>query len=320
MSAGTPAPGAVTIVTQTRVASEKDVHFAAWQEEMSKTIARHAGFIDQKVIPPSPPGQVDWVVLQRFSGMDAAKAWMHSPERLALMHTAQPLLAGNDDIHIIPDGGGGVLPSPVSAVISTRVKPGQETAYREWERRMAAAQARAPGFQGYRIEPPVAGVQDSWLAIVRFDSDEHLDAWMKSPERLALLPEGEKLSDEVHARIVRSGFDQWFSQNSAPGRAPPPPWKMNMLVLSILYPVVFLFGMAVMDPFLLKTLHMPFWLALFTANTASILVLNYLVPWASARFGWWLQPDPNDAGKVDMKGVACMFAIYAVAMLIFSRL
>jgi len=182
----TPA-GPVTIVTQTRVAAGKDAEFAAWQEKVSLAIARHPGFLDQKVIPPSPPGQVDWAILQRFSDMEAAKLWMHSATRLELVQGAQPLLAGNDDIHIVADGGAGVLPSPVSAVISTRVKPGQEAAYREWERRIAAAQARAPGFQGYRFEPPIPGVQDSWLAIVRFDSDANLDRWMKSPERLALL-------------------------------------------------------------------------------------------------------------------------------------
>ena len=79
------------------------------------------------------------------------------------------MLVGRDDIHIVNDGG--VLPSPVSAVISTRIKPGQEAAYRAWEQSIAAAQARAPGFQGYRFEPPVPGVQDDWLAILRFDTE-----------------------------------------------------------------------------------------------------------------------------------------------------
>ncbi|MEO7392988.1 MAG: antibiotic biosynthesis monooxygenase [Ramlibacter sp.] len=317
-----PAPpgGPVTIVTQTRVAAGKDAEFAAWQEKVSQAIAGHPGFLDQKVIPPSPPAQVDWAILQRFTGMDAAKQWMHSTTRLDLLRGAQPLLAGNDDIHIIADGGAGVLPAPVSAVISTRVKPGQEGAYREWERRMAAAQARAPGFQGYRIEPPIPGVQDSWLAIVRFDSDAHLDDWMKSPERLALLPEGERLSDEVRARIVRTGFDQWFSQGKDTGGPPPPAWKMNMLVLTQLYPVVFLFGLLVQGPVLMKALHMPFWLALFVGNLASVILLNWLVPWTSARFDWWLRPQGADASRVNALGTGVVIAIYAVSLFIFSLL
>ena len=312
--------GPVTIVTQTRVAAGRDAEFAAWQERVSLAIAGHPGFLDQKVIPPSPPAQVDWAILQRFAGMDAAKQWMHSPARLDLMRGAQPLLAGNDDIHIVADGGAGVLPAPASAVISTRVKPGQEGAYREWERRIAAAQSRAPGFQGYRIEPPIPGVQDSWLAIVRFDSDANLDNWMKSPERLALLPEGERLSDEVRARIVRTGFDQWFSQGKEAGSLPPPAWKMNMLVLSQLYPVVFLFGLLVLNPLLLNAMHMPFWLGLFVSNLASVIILNYLVPWTSKRFDWWLRPQSADERRVNVLGAGLIIAIYIASLLVFSQL
>jgi len=39
---------------------------------------------------------------------------------------------------------------------------------------------------------------------------------------------------------VRTGFDQWFKV--ADGAPPPAAWKMNMLVLMNLYPVVFVFG------------------------------------------------------------------------------
>lgn len=318
MNGDATAAGIVTIVTQTRVRAEQEIAFTAWQEKVSQLVAHHAGFIDQKVIPASPPAQVDWVILQRFSSMAAAQQWLHSDSRVALVESAQPLLLGNDDVHIIPDSGGGVLPSPVSAVISTRVKPGMEEAYREWERRIAAAQVRAPGFQGYRIEPPIPGVQESWLAIVRFDSDANLARWMMSPDRLKLLAEGEHLSLEVRTRTVRTGFDQWFSAGKAAGAAAPPAWKQNMLVLLQLYPVVFLFGLLVQGPLLMKTLHMPFWLALFFGNVVGVLLLNWLVPWTSQRFSWWLQPADNNKASTNLLGTSLIVALYAASMLIFS--
>jgi len=313
-----PGTGTVTIVTQTRVLAGKEVAFTAWQETVSAAAAGQAGFVDQRVIPASPPAQVDWVILQRFASMEAALHWMHSASRLKLLASAQPLLVGNDDIHIIPDSESGVLPAPVSAVISTRVKPGMEAAYREWERRMAAVQARAPGFQGYRIEPPVPGVQDSWLAIVRFDSDASLDGWMKSVERLKLLAEGEALSLEVRARTVRTGFDQWFTTGSGAGAKAPPTWKQNMLVLSQLYPVVFLFGYLIQNPLLMKQLHLPFWLALFIGNVASVLLLNWLVPWACGRFGWWLQPAGANPTRTNLLGAGLIAGLYAASMAAFS--
>ena len=72
------AKGTVTIVTQTRVRPESSEAFARWQEETSAAVAAFPGFIKQTVMPPSPPAQVDWVILQRFAGTEAAVAWLNS--------------------------------------------------------------------------------------------------------------------------------------------------------------------------------------------------------------------------------------------------
>ena len=70
--AGVPSPGdeGVTIITQTRVRPEAVEAFARWQDETSRVIAAFPGFIKQTVMPPSPPQQVDWVILQRFARRD----------------------------------------------------------------------------------------------------------------------------------------------------------------------------------------------------------------------------------------------------------
>lgn len=315
----TTTAGGVTIVTQTRPVPGQEEVFRRWQDTIGAEVAKWPCFIDQKVIPPSPPAQIDWVILQRFSSVEAAANWLHSPERLSLVESIQSILAGSDDIHVVRDGASGVLPAAASAVISTRVKDGQELAYRRWEQRIAAAQARAPGFQGYRLEPPVPGVQDDWLAIIRFDSDRNLDKWLKSRERLKLLKDSEFFIEHVDARVVRSGFDQWFS--GAKSNAPAPPiWKQNMIVLLLLYPVVFLFGMFVQQPLLINRMSMPFWLALFVGNIISVLLLNWLVPFASNRLGWWLQPEGQGSMKTHAVGAGVVVGFYAVWLFAFSRL
>jgi uncharacterized protein len=280
-----PASGKVTIVTQTRVRPGDEVTFSQWQKGTSEVIARFPGFIQQTVMPPSPPAQIDWVILQRFSHSDAATAWLNSKERLERVASAQAILIGKDDVHLVQDGESGVLPSPVSAVISTKIKPGAEASYRAWEQRIAAAQSKAPGFQGYRFEPPIPGVQEDWLAILRFDSEANLQAWLDSPERQKLIEESKPFTEEFHARIARTGFDQWFK---LPAGQSAPAWKQNMLVLLLLYPIVFLFGAFVQTPLLSERGGVPFAAALFIGNVVSILLLNYLVPWTSGRFGWWL--------------------------------
>jgi len=311
--------GPVTIVTQTRVRPERAEAFARWQEETSGIIATFPGFIKQTVMPPSPPAQVDWVILQRFASTEAAVAWLNSQQRLARVADAAAMLVGSDDVHIVADGGAGVLPSPVSAVISTRIKPGQEAAYRAWEQRIATAQSKAKGFQGYRFEPPVPGVQEDWLAILRFDTEANLQAWLDSPERRKLLEEAKPFTEEFHARIARTGFDQWFPMPTGDA-APPAIWKQNMLVLLMLYPVVFLFGVYVQNPYLTGRAALPFAVALFIGNVVSVIILNYLVPWTSNQFSWWLQPRGPNPGRTAFVGTAVVVALYGLMVLAFWRL
>ncbi len=305
----------VTVVVQTQVRPDCAAAFAAWQIETGKIAAEFPGFLERTVMPPALPTQLDWVILQRFVNTAAALAWLNSEQRQKQLDAAAPMLVGRDDVHIVTDGGPGVLPSPVSAVMSTRVKPGQEAAHRAWERRIVAAQSQAPGFQGYRCEPPIPGVQDHWLSIVRFDTDANLQAWLASPERQRLLPEADVFTDEFHARIARTGFDQWFPAKTAGAAAPA--WKQNMLVLLLLYPVAFLLIRFVQAPFLIGRAGLPFALALFVGNVLSILILNVLVPWTSTRFSWWLVPEGANVRRINVAGAALVTVLYGSMLLAF---
>jgi antibiotic biosynthesis monooxygenase (ABM) superfamily enzyme len=309
---------AVTLVTQTRVREGMAEQFGQWQSTISAAAAEFPGFITQSVLPPNPPLQVDWVIQQRFDSVEAASAWLRSERRTRLLDTGQPMLAGHDDVHLVRDSTAGVRPAPVSAVISSRVKPGQEAAFRAWEQRIATAQAKSPGFQGYRFEPPIPGVQDDWLAILRFDTEPNLQAWLDSPEREKLLGEAAPSLEEFHARVVRTGFEQWFP--SAADGASAPAWKMNMLVLLLLYPIVFLFGIWVQTPLLMGKAGLPFWLALFIGNVVSVLLLNWLVPWTGRGFGWWLVPARNAGGRTSLAGAGMIVLLYAGWLFLFSKL
>ena len=304
---------AVTIVTQTRVQSGKDEAFSAWQRRMSAAVAKEPGFVKETVIPPSPPAQVDWVILQRFVSADAATAWLRSEQRQRLVTDAQPILVGCDDVHLVADTGSGALPAPVSAVISTRIKPGHEQAFLEWGRRIAAAQAKSPGFQGYRREPPVPGVQDDWLTILRFDSEANLDKWLNSPERKTLLDESDVFTDACHVRVARTAFDQWFE---VPGSAPPAAWKQNMTVLLVLYPLVFLLNEWLQKPILVGLFGLPYWAFLFVNNAVSVVLLSLILPPVSRHLGWWLSPAERDP-KRDLAGAVLIAGFYALWLVAF---
>jgi antibiotic biosynthesis monooxygenase (ABM) superfamily enzyme len=306
----------VTLITQTRVRPERNDDFAVWQQRISDAVAKFPGFIDHKVMPPNPPTQTDWVIVQRFASSEQARTWLRSPERLRLVSEAQPMLIGHDDIHLVEDDAEGRPPEAISAVISMRIVPGQEGAFQAWSQRIAAAQAHYPGFQGFKVNPPIPGVQEDWVTVLQFDTEPHLNAWMTSPERLKLLEEAKPFTADTHYRTVRSGFDQWFRVG---GAAHAPVWKQNMLVLLALYPTVFLFGFFVQTPILMRQLGWPFWLSLFASNVAGVIILNWLVPWVSKRFDWWLQPAGIETEKRNLIGIVVVVVLYGLLLLAFSR-
>jgi antibiotic biosynthesis monooxygenase (ABM) superfamily enzyme len=310
----------VSIVTQTCVRPEYAENFARWQGETSTLIANFPGFIEQRLMPPKPPLQVDWVILQRFDSLAGARRWLASPERQKRIEGVAAMLVGRDDVHIVQDDAGGARSAPVSAVISTRVRPGKETEYRAWERKIAAAQSKAAGLQGYRFEPAVPGVQEDYVAILRFDSEANLQAWLDSPERRKLVEEAAPLTEEFHTRMARTGFEQWFRDAAGPDAPDLPVWKMDMLVLLMLYPIVFLWGVFVGVPLLADKFAMPFPIALFVGNVVSVALTGYLVPRVAARFNWWLQPAGKNPVRTNVFGAVIILALYAVMVVVFWRL
>ena len=92
---------------------------------------------------------------------------------------------------------------------------------------------------------------------------------------------------------------------------------MNMLVLMVLYPVVFIFGVLVQTPFMTNK-GVPFWLALFVSQIFHITVLNWLVPWCARRFDSWLSPQSPSGARINLIGAGVVTGLYPVCLLVFG--
>ena len=309
---------AVTVVTQTQVAEGQNEAFASWEEKISATVSGCSGFLDHTVMPPAPPAQPDWVIVERFRSVSDAQAWLASPERHQLLAEIEPLLVGSDDIRFFLGDRADPPPASVTAVISTRVAPEREQAYRAWQRQALIVEATFPGFQGVRLEPPVAGIQDSWVSALRFDSYEHLQAWLQSPERRRLVEAADFDQDEG-IRVVRGDLETRFSLTNRPVAATVPAWKQNMILLLVLHPLAFLLAVWVLGPHLINH-GVPVSLALFIGAVIKVALLGYLlVPWANRLFGWWLTPKLTAPVWLNTAGVALLLAVYGVGLAIFAR-
>jgi antibiotic biosynthesis monooxygenase (ABM) superfamily enzyme len=314
MTARPSEDGPVTIVIQTRARLGQDHAFAQWESRINAVVAEQPGFIDLSVVPPNPPAQPDWLVLLRFKDMAAATGWLRSDRRRSLLVELQPMLIGVHDVHLLRDPQSRT--PPVCAVITMRVRPDRVPDFRDWQERLVVAETRYPGFQGYRFEQPLPGIQDDWLAILRFDTEDNLQRWLDSPERQTLLREAEDFVEDTHLRVARTGFEPWFAGTDTRAQMPPA-WKQTMVVLLALYPIAFLFGCFVQRPLLLGRAGMPFWSAVFISNTVSVVLLSVLIPWTGRRLGWWLRPRLWHRTRTNILGTLLVLGLYLLMLGLF---
>jgi uncharacterized protein len=310
MDNSSPSPSAAILLAKFHLRPDAQNKFAAWQARALTHAAGVKGFLNSE-ITPSAEGS-SWAVMLRFRDAEHLDRWRNSKAWHNLLQEAQPLLAEKSSIEIEvkdagPDGG-------VVEVIITQVKPGKEAAYREWETRIQQAQSKFPGYRGSYVQPPVAG-ELGWTTLMRFDTAEQLDRWLKSPERAALVKEAEPLVDYAHLQQMGTSFPGWFPTDPKTGQGPPN-WKAAMLVLLGLFPIVML------ESFFLspRLASLNFSLALFIGNTISVALTTWLtMPVFIKALDWWLFPKPDAPKSVHWKGTLLVCAFYALSVAIFWK-
>lgn len=293
------------LVTQTRVKPGQEDVFEQALKKMSTALAQYPGFVSQEIHKPNPPAHLDWIIVQKFVSSDVAKAWLQSQDRHTILESVLAALLGNDHAYIVESGTHDH--STVTATITDTINPTNEQKFLHWQLRVAPLQSKFPGFIGYKLERIRTGITESWVSTVTFDTDTHLDAWLKSPERATMLQELRTFTSGSHIEKVYSGFNFWFTNTAQSSRAA---WKENMLVLLTLYPVVFLLSY-IQNPAMKH--GVPFWLALFFSNLTSTVILGYVtVPWLMKMFSWWLKPQ--EGKDYTIMGAVVVVLLYALLL------
>lgn len=295
---------------QVRVPSDQRAAFDDWLRRFNSSVEHSDGHLDYDLTTPTPGFDEDWVLVHRFTDKASAASWVGSAEHQQLIESVRPLVSGDVDVHLYTSDPRrrGV----VSALFTTQVDPGREQEFLEWSTHVAAAQAAFEGFVSYQLEPPIEGVQSDWIAILSYDTDAHMRAWLSSPERASLLADGASFDERARVHIVRNELDAWFNVGGTGASAPA--WKRNMLVLLVLYPVVFLTATWIQDPLLVGN-GLPFWLALFVANIISVVALGWLlVPGADKLFGWWLYPSGRSRRMATLVGTILVITLYGLSL------
>ncbi len=182
------------------------------------------------------------------------------------------------------------LDPPVTVVITRRVKPGCERAFEEFISGITAAAMTFEGHLGTNVFRPSHPRDNEYKIIFKFDRASNLRIWQKSECRRQWLARAESLRLEPPTIKVITGLETWFTLPSPKSIIPPPRYKMAIVTLLALFPLIQLANLTLVP--LLELLPLPDLLQRLIVTGILVLLMTYvLMPRMTKLFSRWLYPQ-----------------------------
>jgi uncharacterized protein len=125
----------------------------------------------------------------------------------------------------------------VTTSVTRRVKPGHEAFYEQFLEGIVSAASGFPGYLGVEVFRPQSASAAEYRTVYRFDTPEHLRAWLDSDIHAAWLERAEPhVIGPMHTSFV-TGLESWFTLPGQPGTAPPP-YKMALVTWITIFPLI----------------------------------------------------------------------------------
>lgn len=121
----------------------------------------------------------------------------------------------------------------VAFIVTHKIRAGEEERYEAWLADIFIASSSFPGYLGREIFRPSDGSR-KYTSVVRFDSQDSLNAWAESETRKSFVSKVHDLLEQGDQVEIRSGIDFWFTPE---GVKPPKLWKQFVLTASAVYPL-----------------------------------------------------------------------------------
>lgn len=271
------------------------------------------GFLSAEILPADHAEAGEWMLIQRFNSSAQLAAWRATDSGRDLLQEFAGLDSG---VQVAQEEHAqyGERGSVATAIV-TQVKPGMETQYRDWERRIQCAQATFPGYRGSYLQPPTGSFRD-WMTLLRFENPESLNNWFASARRKALIDEAESLVKSTEIRRVSSSFPGWFPVDESTGQSPAR-WKTFLLVLLGLYPIV----SCEVKFFMPLLAHVPVAVANLLGNLISVSATTWLtMPLFIGWFKSFLFPPADATWHHNAKWLAFIGALFALEVGVLSLL
>jgi uncharacterized protein len=180
---------------------------------------------------------------------------------------------------------------PVTVLYSRRVKPGREAAFEAWAHGIVAAARQFPGHLGASVLD--APGSREYHILFSFADRRSLRAWLDSPERHRWLARVDELLEADRGLQQLTGLETWFKLpgSNVPTMKPPPRWKMWLVSMVAVYPLVLALQVLVvprMSGLPLPLIALVFPLVLLTLMTFVVM------PVVTRLLRRWLGPRHDD--------------------------
>ncbi|MFI0816629.1 antibiotic biosynthesis monooxygenase [Streptomyces sp. NPDC021098] len=304
MNTENPDGSAATVIIGQKVQPGLEREYESWQRDVNNAAAGYPGYLGAEISPPTAV-QPDWVVVYRFDSIAHLQAWMNCATRQSFLDSGSQYFDGPATQQVI---SGGERPADplVTVVVTHRVAPEHVDGFLEWQRRLNQKESAFEGFRGTELFRPIEGLQEEWTTLYRFDTAEHLDAWLTSDHRREALAEGEKFKD-FKLRTIDNSFGSWFAFEENGKEAPPPSETKTAVAVWVgLYPTVVLLTLA------LSPLKLPIWIGLLLGNLLSSFIMSFVtMPYYVNRLlKRWLRPSPDASPmKTNLVGLGIVAAV-----------
>jgi uncharacterized protein len=204
----------------------------------------------------------------------------------------------SDDTHQPLDSPPHGTHGPVTTTVTRRVKPGHEPFYDQFLEGIIAAASQFPGHLGVEVFRPASATAGEYRIVYRFDTGDHLRAWLDSDERAAWVERAEPhVIGPMRTRFM-TGLETWFTLPDRPSAPPPPAYKMALLTWITIFPLITLVVIA-LDP-LLEKLDLVPRLAVTTAVTVPIMTW-LVMPRITRLLRSWLYPTASPSRRTGQR-------------------
>ncbi|WP_219701850.1 antibiotic biosynthesis monooxygenase [Marinomonas lutimaris] len=163
-----------------------------------------------------------------------------------------------------------------TVVITHHVKDDRQVDYEQWLSEIIPISKSYNGHLGVQVIRPITDSAVTYTIIIRYETKEHMHAWMQSNDRQELINKVRPLLSVDDRFEMLEGWDFWFTPEGSKALLPTR-WKQFLVTWSAIYPLVLLMSFLVGKTFLVLGIQDNLYLRMLLVTCLVVASMVYIV-------------------------------------------